>query len=209
MSTRCEIARLNPDNSLNAMYCHFDGYFTGVGSDLLGLCNTQEKVNKLFSFKNVTEGIDEIAKALEEAPAEAEENQDVLPSYASFEDFVAKFGSDICIEYLYVWIPKDIQNEHLKSLVPESADGIWYGCENSLEPAWCPVENAIAIDDLIASYGIADFLINHSVSCDVRKQLSGYWHANGKDKSIFIDEKSRDILKEMWSEWTDFVAAMK
>lgn len=35
MSTRSNIARLNPDGSLDVIYCHWDGYLTGVGLELV------------------------------------------------------------------------------------------------------------------------------------------------------------------------------
>ena len=35
MSTRSRIAKLNEDNTVTSIYCHFDGYLEGVGKTLI------------------------------------------------------------------------------------------------------------------------------------------------------------------------------
>ena len=79
MSTRSEIARINSDGTVNEMYCHFDGYFSGVGKDLINRCNDQKKVDLLFSPTNIEEGIDEIPEVLENAI----EGDEPVPKYSS------------------------------------------------------------------------------------------------------------------------------
>lgn len=52
MSTRCYIGRLLSDGSVHSVYCHYDGYPTGVGRVLLnnwGLHN----INQLLAGGNI------------------------------------------------------------------------------------------------------------------------------------------------------------
>lgn len=53
MSTRCAIAIADPDQ-LTAVYCHFDGYLSGVGKLLLEHWNTRALVRKLISMGDIS-----------------------------------------------------------------------------------------------------------------------------------------------------------
>ena len=50
MSTRCKIATVNPDKTVKAIYCHFDGYYAHVGKMLYNHYNTQEKIDELLAL---------------------------------------------------------------------------------------------------------------------------------------------------------------
>lgn len=49
MSTRSVIGYVTPDNHILFVYCHFDGYLSGVGKTLLEHYNTIERVVELVS----------------------------------------------------------------------------------------------------------------------------------------------------------------
>lgn len=49
MATRSTIAIENLDGTVFQVYCHWDGYLTGVGKTLLDHYNTREAVEKLIS----------------------------------------------------------------------------------------------------------------------------------------------------------------
>jgi hypothetical protein len=50
MSTRSYIGKLNKDNTITAIYCHFDGYPSSVGALLYVFYNTEEKLNELLGL---------------------------------------------------------------------------------------------------------------------------------------------------------------
>lgn len=49
MATRSSISILNDDGSVDSIYCHFDGYQSGVGKILNDHYNTIEKAKELIS----------------------------------------------------------------------------------------------------------------------------------------------------------------
>lgn len=49
MSTRSTIAVENTDGTFLAVYCHFDGYPTGVGAQLKSRFDTEAKVRELIA----------------------------------------------------------------------------------------------------------------------------------------------------------------
>jgi len=50
MGTRSTIARENADGTITAIYCHWDGYPTGVGSTLLEFYDDPAKVDALLAL---------------------------------------------------------------------------------------------------------------------------------------------------------------
>jgi hypothetical protein len=48
MATRALIGLMRPDKTIAAMYCHFDGYPSGVGAILEDYYNTYEKIDELI-----------------------------------------------------------------------------------------------------------------------------------------------------------------
>lgn len=48
MGTRCEIGIVKDDGSIESIFCHYDGYISGVGATLLEFYNTKEKVVALM-----------------------------------------------------------------------------------------------------------------------------------------------------------------
>ena len=55
MSTRSVIGIINNDNSVNSIYCHYDGYPTYTGYFLKRFFDTTEKVNSLISGGDISQ----------------------------------------------------------------------------------------------------------------------------------------------------------
>ena len=54
MSTRSYIAKKQPDDTFNAVYCHFDGYPEGVGQTLVESFTDESKVDKLLELGSLS-----------------------------------------------------------------------------------------------------------------------------------------------------------
>lgn len=54
MATRSTIGIQNEDNSIDLIYCHWDGYYSGVGKTLKEHYNTEEKVRQLIDRGNLS-----------------------------------------------------------------------------------------------------------------------------------------------------------
>lgn len=50
MSTHCYIAKRNENGTYTGIYCHFDGYISGVGQTLLNHYNDANKINELIAL---------------------------------------------------------------------------------------------------------------------------------------------------------------
>jgi hypothetical protein len=92
MSTRCLVARLNEDGTVDAIYNHFDSYYDGLGADLLKHFDTKEKVNSLIKRGSGSYVLDE--KGYEDG-----KNY----HYNSEDDFFKQVDSDCFIEFGYIW----------------------------------------------------------------------------------------------------------
>lgn len=54
MSTRCLIGIEYPNNEYKYIYCHWDGYPEGVGSDLITYYNDITKINQLLDKGDIS-----------------------------------------------------------------------------------------------------------------------------------------------------------
>jgi len=66
MSTHASIAIVNADGSVDAVYCHFDGYLEGVGQDLVAHCKTELGARTLIDggdMKSLDDGVPAAYKA--------------------------------------------------------------------------------------------------------------------------------------------------
>ena len=54
MSTRSLIGKLNPDNTVTYIYCHFDGYPSGVGSTLTRYYNSPILIEQLLALGDLS-----------------------------------------------------------------------------------------------------------------------------------------------------------
>jgi hypothetical protein len=61
MSTRSRIGIQNADGTIRSIYCHFDGYFDGVGGTLLDSYTDPAKVEALIALGDLSSLYDEVA----------------------------------------------------------------------------------------------------------------------------------------------------
>jgi hypothetical protein len=54
MSTRCRIGIQNNDGTITSIYCHHDGYPSGVGDVLINCYTTEEKIRKLLELGDMS-----------------------------------------------------------------------------------------------------------------------------------------------------------
>lgn len=54
MSTRCQIAIEDANGTVRSVYCHHDGYVTGVGAILVQSYSTSEKVEQLLALGSLS-----------------------------------------------------------------------------------------------------------------------------------------------------------
>ena len=54
MSTRCGIGILNTDNSVESIYCHYDGYPEGVGATLKHSYTNESKIAELIELGDIS-----------------------------------------------------------------------------------------------------------------------------------------------------------
>jgi hypothetical protein len=98
MSTRSRIAIENQNGSVKSIYCHFDGYLSGVGRLLKEYYTTQPKVEALIELGNIS--------ALEMTPestvAYARDRGEDLNfiTFPNVEDLF-DYGFESGIEYVY------------------------------------------------------------------------------------------------------------
>lgn len=100
MSTRSLIAKMNSDGTVEAMYCHWDGYLSNNGLILLNNYKDNEVVNVLF--KNDYGSM----SSLGITPGKCEWHydstyEDEIRRFPSSEDFFKE--NDVSIEYRYLW----------------------------------------------------------------------------------------------------------
>jgi hypothetical protein len=62
MSTRSAIGTEDENGQIKAVYCHFDGYLSGVGLTLLKSYNDIEKIQELISLGGISSLGDEIGE---------------------------------------------------------------------------------------------------------------------------------------------------
>lgn len=132
MSTRSNIGILNPDGTVDAVFCHWDGYPNGVGVILRDYYTSEEKVRKLISVG----AIDTLDENIDPDPSQphciysmqegvcafycrdSEEHHDLeIFHFNSIDDFLdLSCGNRFYAEYLYyrygdIWYCYDVYKE--------------------------------------------------------------------------------------------------
>jgi hypothetical protein len=119
MSTRSRIAIENQDGSVKSIYCHFDGYLSGVGRLLKEYYTTQAKVEALIELGDIS--------SLEMTPASTDayhrdRGEDLhKTSYLCVEDLF-DLGFEGGIEYVYcftknnIWIVNEVGSNQVNDL---------------------------------------------------------------------------------------------
>lgn len=97
MATRSTIGIQNDDNSIDLIYCHWDGYLEGVGKTLKENYNTEEKIRELLSRGNVSS----LGNSIKDSffYADQGETKQELEKIKSKEEYKMLFQ-----EYNYLWI---------------------------------------------------------------------------------------------------------
>lgn len=100
MATRSNIGYLKPDGSVSSIYCHNDGYLTGVGKVLFKHYDTLEKVEALISRG----GASFIGPTLEESMFYTQRGERLhIIQHANQKEFADSFpGSEFDYQYFFV-----------------------------------------------------------------------------------------------------------
>lgn len=100
MSTRSNIARLNSDGSVDVIYCHWDGYLTGVGMGLVLHYDTKKPMNDLIALGDISSLRDTIEETAKEAYNEEGSAARHFESLAAYAQHLKETES--WVEYVYV-----------------------------------------------------------------------------------------------------------
>ena len=118
MATRSFIGKQLPNGHITGIYCHWDGYPTGVGTTLENHYTTQERVDALLALGSLSVLGARLAPELGEGHtfenpisgvtvayhrARGEELAYPL-EYESLSDMETNVGSDLGAAYAYVWM---------------------------------------------------------------------------------------------------------
>jgi hypothetical protein len=92
MSTRSTIAIINVLGQTEAVYSHYDGYESGIGSELLVHFNTEEKILNLIQGGAV--------RTINDGVVEYFGDDEPSKTYEDYDEFLEKEGQ----EYNYLWL---------------------------------------------------------------------------------------------------------
>jgi hypothetical protein len=136
MATRSTIAKLNPDNTVTAIYCHWDGYISNNGRILKDHYMDPDKIDQLIDLGALSSLRPEIGKAQSfDNPTSQDwclaygrdrgEDHAGADTYASVQVWLDNGGQ----EYNYLWdgaewqVSCSITNRKLRSLVQVILEG--------------------------------------------------------------------------------------
>lgn len=151
MSTRSMIGIENSDGSIQAIYCHSDGYVEYVGWMLYSRYNTEEKLKKLISLGDISSIGPRIGKKIDYDSYwrnsdyyNANRNQVVAyhrdrgepidkHNYKDKSDYAASVGFGIEFIYLY-------------------SNGVWYVRKPGHNTRYCSLEKRLRYSEMKNSY---------------------------------------------------------
>ncbi len=96
MSTRCLIAYEKPNGEVESVYCHFDGYLSGVGKMLVDNYVTETKIQELISggdFRSLKENISDIEYYDDASTVSRNEYCFVSNAEPQYHEYLYKFVS--------------------------------------------------------------------------------------------------------------------
>ena len=116
MSTRSEICIVDKNGKVRGIYCHFDGYLSGVGKTLKNYYKDEKTVNKLIDLG----AISSLGKKIDPDPSKKHDfdnkQKDVTLAYhrdrgepicideaSNLNKFIKDLISSPIIEYLYIF----------------------------------------------------------------------------------------------------------
>lgn len=101
MSTRCRIGIELPDGKVRSIYCHHDGYLSGVGKMLNDHYQTAEKVEKLMDLGDISS----LSETVEATYPDAYSHEDVQiredETTADFWRYAGNCGEEFVYLYEY------------------------------------------------------------------------------------------------------------
>ena len=106
MATRCYIGMKQEDGNIKYIYCHNDGYLSGVGEILQFYYNEEKKVSRLIGVGNISvlgERIDEVFAYGEFAKIFNPKNTFLKNKFGIDNCFLNKFGM---VNYVYLFKDK-------------------------------------------------------------------------------------------------------
>lgn len=104
MSTRCFIGKTLADGQVQGIYCHHDGYFSGVGRTLKEFYTSPSQVDALLALGDISSLGMNTDKGLTEAyHRDRGEDFNSNTTYLSVEEFLANVGTDMGAEYAYIF----------------------------------------------------------------------------------------------------------
>ena len=123
MATRSYIGILKENGKVEAVYCHYDGYYKGVGDKLVNFYNSKELAQKLVNLAGFSALEETLTATKKEAGKDFKKE-----TFASIYDFIqcAKMESDT--EYIYLF---------------DTKLGEWLGLKcHSIQSQFLPIEEA-------------------------------------------------------------------
>jgi hypothetical protein len=120
MSTRSTIALEYADGTVHQVYCHFDGYLTGVGADLV------RGYSDPFALRDLIDGGD---MSYIGEPYTARGEQLVVRKYANIAQYQSQCQSE---EYDYI-------------LRPVGGEPVWFVRTHLTSDTWMPLDEVVKI----------------------------------------------------------------
>jgi hypothetical protein len=121
MATRSRIAIENQDGKVKSIYCHWDGYLSGVGKTLFNHYD-KEKLEKLIELGDISS----LGESTKDTVAYARDRNEEL-NFKEFYDVedLFDYGFEIGIEYIYcltnsgIWLMNKLGSNHVVILQEE------------------------------------------------------------------------------------------
>lgn len=104
MSTRSYIGICNSDFSVDAIYCHYDGYINGVGQTLFDYYKTEDVIRKLIALGDIR-GLCEKIDEIETFRSRGEDWESVKPEKFSDGTDIIRSATIAGIDYIYNFNP--------------------------------------------------------------------------------------------------------
>lgn len=121
MATRSRIAIENQDGKVKSIYCHWDGYLSGVGKTLFNHYD-KEKLEKLIELGDISALEDSLEYTIAYARDRGEDlNFTTFPNVEDLFDY----GFESGIEYIYcltnsgIWLVNGLGSSHIAILQEE------------------------------------------------------------------------------------------
>lgn len=130
MSTCSFIGKIE-NSVVETIYCHWDGYISGVGSILQKHFNSKQAVEELLTLN----GISSLRSTLEETKQEAYDSENSYKSFCTPQDFFILLQKNWAIEYFYLfvdgkWKVLDFYNHKDSIKSAQNFEMVWQLFEN-------------------------------------------------------------------------------